>query len=198
MNPSQLARMSRIVELEMQSPGSGAADFGILSGTQEADSRTIIPAQPPVMAPVPINGQQGPPRRRGRPPLIDHDKREKILQMLENGFSQPICAAHVGISLRTLRREMVRNPEFRERAERAETLFEEWPLMTILRAARKNWRAASWLMTHMPHVSVRRRKRMEELEESQQLAAPQPVAAPPRPCAGSGSEGKYPPTPRAA
>jgi hypothetical protein len=96
--------------------------------------------------------------------------------MLENGFSQPICAAHVGVSLRTLRREMARDAEFRERAMRAETLFEQWPLMTIIRAARTNWRAASWLIANTPHVSVRRRKRKEKEEEK--IEKTQPPANP--------------------
>jgi hypothetical protein len=176
MSPSKLALMTRITEMEMESPGSGAEGFGILSGTQEADLQTKPPAQPattPAADQAQSLAEQGPVETRGpggRPRSIDAAKREKILAMLENGFSQPICAAHVGVSLRTLRREMARDAEFRERATRAETLFEQWPLMTIIRAAQKNWRAASWLIANMPHVSVRRRKRDEQQQEAQPAA----------------------------
>jgi hypothetical protein len=133
-------------------------------------------------------------RGRGRPRLIDQAKREKVLAMLENGFSQAICAAHVGVSLKTLRREMARDHEFRERAQRAETLFEQWPLMTIIRAARTSWRAASWLLANTPHVSVRRRKREEKLEEARPPAAIKgidpAIVMLAQPCMPSASRGK--------
>jgi hypothetical protein len=175
MTPSRLCTSNPIDESGPPLPEGDATSFGILSGTQEADLRTKLPLD---LAINPSSGQPGPDgdglpaaaRPPGRPRLIDDAKREKILAMLENGFSQPICAAHVGVSLRTLRREMARDAEFRERALRAETLFEQWPLMTIIRAARNNWRAASWLLANMPHVSVRRRKREEQRKETQPAA----------------------------
>jgi hypothetical protein len=170
MTPSHLAVTSPNSESESPLPEGSSPSFGILSGTQEADSRTKPPGEPAAEpAQPPSAGQLGEPTvasRGGRPRRIDHEKREKILAMLENGFSQPICAAHVGVSLRTLRREMARDPEFRERVMRAETLFEQWPLTTIIKAARTSWRAASWLIANTPHVSVRRRKRKEKEDET--------------------------------
>jgi hypothetical protein len=180
MTSSRLAVTNPNSESETPLPENASPSFGILSGTQEADSRTKLPVEPaPEPAKTPLAEQLGEPTvasRVGRPRLIDHEKHEKILAMLENGFSQPICAAHVGVSLRTLRREMARDPEFRERVLQAETLFEQWPLMTIIRAARTNWRAASWLIANTPHVSVRRRKRKEK--EDEKIEKMQPPANP--------------------
>lgn len=89
---------------------------------------------------------------RGRPPLLDIEKRALVLAFLEEGYSRRLAAASVGVSTKTLVRALRRDPEFAVAVALAEVRSYERPLMTIQEAARRDWRAAAWLIAHLAQI----------------------------------------------
>ncbi len=106
-------------------------------------------------------------RRRGRPEVLDAPARKKVLLLLTTGYTRALAATELGISRSTIHKTMQRDPDFRRQVLDAEALFERTPLLTIIEAAQRNWRAAASLMkNHQPHASVKRRKGDEQRRES--------------------------------
>jgi hypothetical protein len=106
-------------------------------------------------------------RGRGRPEALDAPARKKVLLLLTLGYTRALAAAELGISRSTINRTMQRDEDFRQQVLDAEELFERTPLLTIIEASQRNWRAAAWLMkNYQPHASVKRRKQDERRRES--------------------------------
>jgi hypothetical protein len=105
--------------------------------------------------------------KRGRPEALDAPSRKKVLLLLTLGYTRALAAAELGISRSTIHRTMQRDADFRQQVLDAEELFERTPLLTIIEAAQRHWRAAAWLMkNYQPHASVKRRKGDEQWRES--------------------------------
>jgi len=105
--------------------------------------------------------------KRGRPESLDAPSRKKVLLLLTVGYTRALAAAELGISRTTIHRTMQRDEDFRQQVLDAEELFERTPLLTIIEASQRNWRAAAWLMkNYQPHASVKRRKGDEQRRES--------------------------------
>jgi hypothetical protein len=105
--------------------------------------------------------------KRGRPEALDAPSRKKVLLLLTLGYTRALAAAELGISRSTIHRTMQRDDDFRQQVLDAEELFERTPLLTIVEAAQRHWRAAAWLMkNYQPHASVKRRKGDEQRRES--------------------------------
>ena len=69
-----------------------------------------------------------------------------------------MAALELNIHRTTITRAMKRDPAFAAEVLKAEEQFLRVPILTLMQAARTNWRAAAWLMKHyQPHESVRRR-----------------------------------------
>ncbi len=82
----------------------------------------------------------------GRPRVLDDVKRREICALVTAGFELGGAAEYVGCSTSTIRRELKRNMEFRERLRRASLACELDPLNSIRQCARSNWRAAAWYL----------------------------------------------------
>jgi hypothetical protein len=84
----------------------------------------------------------------GRPPALDHAKRQKIIAMVANGSSRRIAAAYVGCATSTITRSAARDPDFAAELNRAEQNSEIIALRSLHSAARNGryWRAAAWLL----------------------------------------------------
>jgi len=105
--------------------------------------------------------------KRGRPEALDAPSRKKVLLLLTLGYTRALAAAELGISRSTIHRTMQRDDDFRQQVLDAEELFERTPLLTIIEASQRHWRAAAWLMkNYQPHASVKRRKGDEQRRES--------------------------------
>jgi len=105
--------------------------------------------------------------KRGRPEALDAPSRKKVLLLLTLGYTRALAAAELGILRSTIHRTMQRDRDFRQQVLDAEELFERTPLLTIIEAAQRHWRAAAWLMkNYQPHASVKRRKGDEQRRES--------------------------------
>jgi hypothetical protein len=96
------------------------------------------------------------------------ETRERILHYIEAGLSLRQAAAMVGCHHTTIVKLMQRDEEFAQRVDIAEEVGHAKPLMRIIKASRKSWRAAAWLYTHhMPSD----RKRREQAEQSDRETA---------------------------
>ena len=143
----------------------------------------------------------------GRPEALGRLERQKILLMLKMGFSRALAAAEIGVHRSTITRTMARAPEFRADVLHAEQLAERAPLLCVLSAAQRDWRAAAWLLKQNEAQSVKNRKRRERERKSMQDTArwfkdtkvmleetrkpePEPPLDPPRKPRGGGKRGK--------
>jgi len=95
----------------------------------------------------PDHGQNGEPKDpRGRKRALDAFTRGRVCELLGLGLSQRHVAAYVGVGRATLQREIDRDKEFARAVKRCRQLAFIQPLLVIVREAKTNWRAATWLM----------------------------------------------------
>ena len=96
--------------------------------------------------------------RPGRPRVLDDVKRGQISALVAAGCGLPAAARYVGCSVDTVRREALRNEEFRRELRNAEVRGQLEPLQAMRRAAGSHWRAAAWLLerTHPQQFDRRR------------------------------------------
>jgi hypothetical protein len=88
------------------------------------------------------------PNDGGRPPVLDDNKRRKIIAIIANGSSRRVAARIVGCAHSTITRTAVRDPEFAVELDAAEHSAEVEALRNLRHAARTDryWRAAAWLL----------------------------------------------------
>lgn len=82
----------------------------------------------------------------GRPRVLDEPKRREICALISAGCGLEDAARYVGCSCATIRREQLRNPEFKERLRKAECFQQLAPLEALRKHAANSWRAAAWLL----------------------------------------------------
>jgi hypothetical protein len=82
----------------------------------------------------------------GRPRVLDDVKRGQIVAIVGAGCGLAAAARFVGCSADTVRREAVRNHEFRQALRSAEVRGQMEPLKALRQAAITHWRAAAWLL----------------------------------------------------
>jgi len=80
--------------------------------------------------------------------LLDDAKKREIVAILTVGCGRTVAARYVGCCAATIRRAMLKDPEFGERVGRAETSMEIAHLKNINTAAAdvRYWRAAAWAL----------------------------------------------------
>jgi hypothetical protein len=83
----------------------------------------------------------------GRPKVLTPEMIEKLYMLLSVGFSRRQAAAYLGISPGTICTAAGKNPEFAAELRRAEELTALQSEMTLMAAARQNWRAAAWYLS---------------------------------------------------
>jgi hypothetical protein len=94
----------------------------------------------------------------GRPRALDDVKRGQIYALLSAGCSLNAAARFVGCSVVTIRREAVRNEEFRKELREAQVRAQLVPLKAVQEAAKTHWRAAVWMLERMDPEQFDRRR----------------------------------------
>lgn len=81
-------------------------------------------------------------------PLLDEGKKREIIAIVTVGCAKTVAARYVGCSVTTIRRAMLKDPEFGERVRKAEPNLEITHLKHISVAATdaRHWRAAAWAL----------------------------------------------------
>jgi hypothetical protein len=74
------------------------------------------------------------------------NKRAQLIALVANGRALKDAARLTGCSVRTVQRESLRDPDFRQDLCRAELDARNQPLQHIRKAAASHWRAAAWLL----------------------------------------------------
>lgn len=82
----------------------------------------------------------------GRPSFLNDAKRQVVCALLAKGGTLAEAAQLLGCTGRTLQREQRRNPQFRQQVKDARAQALLTPFQIMRRAARTNWRAASWMI----------------------------------------------------
>ena len=82
----------------------------------------------------------------GRPRFLDDAKCREICALLSVGCRPDTAAFYVGCTVVTIRRELQRNPDFRQRYREAQVAARVGPLRALRSAAQTHWRAAAWLL----------------------------------------------------
>jgi hypothetical protein len=106
--------------------------------------------------------------RRGRPPVLDDLLKGRLLSLMAVGLSFRQAAAQVGVHHQTLLGTLKRDEEFAQQIAEARLDAISQPLLTVVQAARKNWRAAAWLTKYL---TERRASSYETTPEEREVAA---------------------------
>ena len=85
------------------------------------------------------------PLRRGRKSALDDVAKGRLLGLMSYGLSFRQAAAQLGVHHQTLLNLMKRDEEFSQQVAEARLDAISQPLLTVVQASRKNWRAAAWL-----------------------------------------------------
>jgi len=80
--------------------------------------------------------------------VLTDEVRSSVVHYLEAGLSIRQAAAFVGCHHTTIIKAMQRDRLLAERIERAQEIGRAMPLVRIIRASRRCWRAAAWLVRH--------------------------------------------------
>jgi hypothetical protein len=90
----------------------------------------------------------GPYSRGGRPKVLTPQVKEELCKLLSIGLSRRQAASWLDIDHSTISHMASRDEDFARSITRAEELASVQPMMVMAAAARKNWRAAAWMLTH--------------------------------------------------
>ena len=94
-------------------------------------------------------GAAGDPQPEGRPRALNPAKRSEIIELISDGLGLEQAARLVQCSVRTIRREMKRDPEFGAEVRRSEKFAQINPLRALQRMIHHNWRVAAWLLERL-------------------------------------------------
>ena len=110
-----------------------------------------------------VDGTNGE-RRRSR--VMTRDVRWQICCYLQAGMSRRQAAAFVGCHHTAITRAAQRDAQFAAELEQSERISEALPMLRIVKASRKSWRAAAWLVkNNKPHGWLRREHQEERDRE---------------------------------
>lgn len=82
----------------------------------------------------------------GRPTVLTPELLDQLCNMVALGFSRAQAAGYLGVSRSAITRAVQKYPELAAALQRAEEVSDLQPQMTVMAEARKNWRAAAWLL----------------------------------------------------
>lgn len=98
---------------------------------------------PPLTMLVPVNHRKG-----GRPTVFTPDLTEQLCMLLTIGLSRNQAAAYLGIDKSSISHATTRDKDLAAQLRHAEELADLQPELTLIAAARKNWRAAAWYLKY--------------------------------------------------
>src|SRR5688572_20798455 len=81
----------------------------------------------------------------GRPRRLDFEKKDALCQLVAYGYTVDEAAGSLGVSPRTVRRELLRDQQFNRELLAAQRQPPN-PAKIMQSAARTHWRAAAWLL----------------------------------------------------
>ena len=106
--------------------------------------------------------------RGGRSSVLTPAVQEQLCMLLSIGLSRRQAAAYLDIDHTTISHAAGRDEDFARGLRRAEELSEVQPMMSLVAASRKNWRAAAWFLNYKKkHPTERTDEQMEELQQNQ-------------------------------
>lgn len=114
---------------------------------------------------IPRVWSPGPWSRGGRPTVLTPPVKEELCKLLSIGLSRRQAAAWLDIDHSTISRLAAKDQEFARSIARAEELAVIQPMMVLVAASRKNWRAAAWLLKQ----NQRRQPVLSEEEKDQKM-----------------------------
>lgn len=85
-------------------------------------------------------------RSRGRPSSFDEATASKLVTLLQIGNLVDVACAAVGVPRATFYHWTSTRPDFRERIEQARAGGKAHNVALIARGARRDWRAAAWIL----------------------------------------------------
>ena len=106
--------------------------------------------------------------RRGRPLALDDMAKGRLLGLMSYGLSFRQAAAQLGVHHQTLLNLLKRDEAFAQQVGEARLDAISQPLLTVVHASRKNWRAAAWLAKFLDDRRVRT---YETTPEERELAS---------------------------
>jgi hypothetical protein len=159
-----------IAEKPEDSAGGGGLIRHAGAGPGE-QSLTALPASSGSLTATDGSDLTCPPRqvRRGRPPVLDDQAKGRLLGLMSYGLSFRQAAAQLGVHHQTLLNALKRDAEFAQQVAEARLDAISQPLVVVIEAARRNWRAAAWLAKFL---DGRRVGSYEQTPEERELAKP--------------------------
>ena len=82
----------------------------------------------------------------GRPRVLDDTKRRDICTLIAAGCGMTEAARYIGCSVNTIRREIARNDDFKQKVRASELASQLESLRAMRKAAATHWRAAAWML----------------------------------------------------
>jgi hypothetical protein len=118
-----------------------------LQPTTDQSRPTSAPAPTPVAPPQQAATQSGADQPgRGRPFALDPAKRDIVGALVAQGYSLTKAAQFVGCTVKTIRNDAQRNPEFAEQLRYSYLNSRLQPLQNVRAAGGDDWRAAAWML----------------------------------------------------
>lgn len=130
------------------------------SETPTSDTlRELLPELPPLVGMT----------RGGRPSVLTAHVKEQLFLLLSLGLSRRQAASYLDIDHSTIAHACERDPDFARGLGRAEDLRVAGALLHVVAQARRNWRAAAWLVEHAPKIKHKPTAEDREQKHRQRL-----------------------------
>ena len=90
---------------------------------------------------------------------LSREEKERVAMLMSYGHSLRQAASRIGRAHTTISRQLKKDPDFAAQLERYRTYAETDALSEVVKASKKSWRAAAWLLTYL-----QRRDQLENAE----------------------------------
>jgi hypothetical protein len=114
---------------------------------------------------------EAPIKLRGRPATLTPERLEQLCQLLSLGFSRAQAAAYLGVDRSAVTHAANRDPDLKAELQRAEEVSDLQPQLTVIAEARKNGRAAAWLLQFKAKHQPRKQTEADREELHQERLA---------------------------
>ncbi len=88
--------------------------------------------------------------RRGHPTIFDDKLKGQVVGLVASGVSQRAAAQYVGVDHSTISKAIARDEDFARDMTKARAAARIQPLLEVVAASRKDWRAAALLLKRSP------------------------------------------------